>query len=480
MTRRRLRIAGTAFGALLVPACAGLQPDATVMHPPVQGPHVAVRPPAAPGAGPTTQAAKPRTAEKFATERTEGPAFASAAPPVVERPKPALPVVPAPTPSGPTLTPPPVIEQTKHEIKIEVPAPADPPRITAPVPTPGPVKPAPEPVPDAEGVIRPSWPTIKGLPTEPSVKDEPKLTLPAPGETPPAATQPVAPPPDKAPMLAPVEAPAVIAPPPPAPAALPPGVIGSSIHKSNASPASDIIVAEAVAPAVEPPATPTIVDRPLPFEQPLPAAGESPIVKAVRAFQENKPDEAVACLKGYDPATQQVLLSLLPVLGRVGEGKLQQMKPEEMDVLLDQVSRVPHMLRPRASLQAANVRLCREVHNFAHVEPFPDRHEFRPGDIVYLYMELTTFSCVPDPKGGYTVTLASSLELKDSAGAVVWRADPKEAADHVSTPPQDYYRNFRLCVPGVAPGVYTLTVKTNDRPSGRETSKAIELRVGAR
>jgi hypothetical protein len=120
------------------------------------------------------------------------------------------------------------------------------------------------------------------------------------------------------------------------------------------------------------------------------------------------------------------------------------------------------------------------VHNFAHVEPFPDRHEFRPGDVVYLYMELANFSCVPVPKGGYTVTLASSLELKDSSGVVVWRADPKEAADHVSTPPQDYYRNFRLCVPGVAPGVYTLMVKTTDRPTGREASKAIEMRVGAR
>ena len=137
----------------------------------------------------------------------------------------------------------------------------------------------------------------------------------------------------------------------------------------------------------------------------------------------------------------------MPALVRLGEGKLQQMKPEEMDVLLEQLTQVPSMLRPRASLQANNVRLCREVHNFAHVEPFPDRHVFRPGDIVYLYMELANFSRVPSPKGGYTITLASSLELRDSAGGLVWRADPKEVPDHVSTPPQDYYRNFRLSIP---------------------------------
>ena len=82
--------------------------------------------------------------------------------------------------------------------------------------------------------------------------------------------------------------------------------------------------------------------------------------------------------------------------------------------------------------------------------------------------------------GGYTITLANSLELKDQSGAVVWRADPKETADAVSTPPQDYYRNFRLCIPAVPPGTYTLAVKTIDRPTGREVRKAIEVRVAAR
>ena len=469
MTRRRLRIAGTAFGTLLVPACAGFQPDATVMHPPVQGPHVAVRPPNAPVLGQTTQAAKPRTADKFATERTEDRTFASVAPTTTEASTPALPVVPAPTPSGPALTVQPGIEQSKHEIKIDVPAPADPPRIVPPTPDLAPVKPAPEPVPDAEGVIRPNWPTIKGLPTEFPGKDEPKLALPVPGELVPPATRPVALPPDKEPMLTPGESPAVIAPPPPAPAPLPPGVIGSSIHKSNASPAGEITVAEAIVAA-----GPTNADKP------RATAGESALLNAVRAFQENRPDEAVACLKAYDPATQQVLLSLLPALGRLGEGKLQELKPEEMDVLLEQLTKVPTILRPRASLQANTVRLCREVHNFAHVEPFPDRHEFRGGDIVYLYMELANFSCVPDQTGGYTITLASNIELRDSTGTVVWKADPKDVPDKVSSPPQDYYRNFRLSIPNVQSGTYTLAIKTTDRPTGREVQKTVELRVGVK
>src|SRR3954469_7021957 len=84
---RRLRIAGTAFGALLVPACAGFQPDATVMHPVGPAQSVGVKPPA--GASPTL-AAKPRVVEKFAEGRTdEAPVspFATTA----ERPKPTPP-----------------------------------------------------------------------------------------------------------------------------------------------------------------------------------------------------------------------------------------------------------------------------------------------------------------------------------------------------------------------------------------------------
>jgi hypothetical protein len=455
---RRLRIAGTAFGALLVPACSGFQPDATVTHPAVSAQPPAVKPPNAPLLG-QSQAAKPRVVEKFAEGRSEDSAFS------MDRPKPPA----QPMPTGVPIASPSALEQTKVEARVEAPSLPDPPRVVPTVPDRGVIKPAPEPVPDAEGVIRPNWPTIKGMPSELPAKDEPKLTLPTPGELPPSATKPVVPPPDPGPVVAPDNPPAIIAPPPVSPPALPPGVIGSSIHKANASPASEISIAEAIAPVAPPTA-----------EKSVPAAADSPILRAVRAFQDNKPDEAVECLKAYDPATQQILLSLLPALGRLGDGKLQQMKPEEMDILLEQLTKVPNMLRPRASLQSNNVRLCREVHNFAHVEPFPERHVFRPDDIVYLYMELANFSCVPDQAGGYTVTMASSLELKDGAGNVVWRVQPKDVPDKVSSPPQDYYRNFRLSIPNVSAGTYMLAIKTTDRPTGRSVEKSVELRIGVR
>ena len=191
-------------------------------------------------------------------------------------------------------------------------------------------------------------------------------------------------------------------------------------HQAHASPAA------AVAPFPAPaPALPAIDPKP---KLPTPAADridvpsdDTPLIRAIKAFQRHRPDLAVTELKACDPITQQALLSLVPALVRLSDTKLNEIKAEEMDVIVEQLSRVPSMLRQRASLRASNVCLCREVHNFGHVDPFANGHQFRPGDIVYLYMELANFSCPHDPKAGYAITMASALEMSDAAGKVVWR-----------------------------------------------------------
>ncbi|HJZ91281.1 MAG TPA: hypothetical protein VKE40_10450, partial [Gemmataceae bacterium] len=352
---RRLRIASTAFGAMLVPACAGFQPDPPMIKP--------VNPPIPTAAGyrptpptPTAVAAqppKPRIMERFADGRPDP----APAPVFVREPLPAI------DPSRHTE-----VTAIEHRSPETTPGPLDPPRINLPVFSGGLSTPPPEPVPDLDGVIRtPHWPVIKGFSSDPLImpKSVPNIVAPPPGELPSVLIPPSAP--AERSSLKPENIPAALVQPPvtapAAPATLPPGVIGSSVHQSNASPAGAVGV-----------------DSPLPAEltmtDQIPQSGESALLLAVRACQQNKPDEAVEYLKSYDPATQQILLALMPALVRFSEGKLQQMKPEEMDVLLEQLNRVPNMLRSRASLQANNVRLCREVHNFAHVEPFPDRHVF--------------------------------------------------------------------------------------------------------
>ncbi len=435
-------MAGTALGAFLVPACMHLTP----VEPPSQDPRAPTNPIGyRPMPGAINTASKgPR--EQFASGRSEPTTT------VVARPAPTP--AEAPKPAEPVESNPPirtignsVVEPTKptppETTPAPKPAPVDPPRvIMSPAEA---TKPPIEPVPDAEGVIRPPKPVIPGAPpiTEPPISNPP-MSPTARADVPP----PMMPPIQEAPKPYKIE---------PAPAAIGTPPMVALMHQANATPPMS-------------PMAPT----------PIVSDGDSPLLLAVRAFQRNRPDEAIEHLKPYEPATQQILLSLMPAMVRLTEGKLQQMKPEEMDALLEQFSRVTPMLRPRASLQASAVRLCREVHTFAHVEPFPERYLYRAGDVVHLYMELANFSSVPDSKGFYRIELSSTLELRDGANSVVWRADPKDVPDIVSSPPQDYYRAFRLCVPNVPPGSYTLSIKTTDRPTGREVRKAVEFRVGSR
>jgi hypothetical protein len=210
---------------------------------------------------------------------------------------------------------------------------------------------------------------------------------------------------------------------------------------------------------------------------PAPSPHDSPLLLAIRALQENRPSDATAAFRQHDPVTQQLLLALLPPVMHLAEGKLPTMKPDEVDVLLEQLTRVPNMLRTRASLQVTKAQLCREVHSFAKIEPFPARHAFRSGDMVHLYVELANFSCAPDAKGGYAIALASSLEVRDAAGNIVWRADPKEEPDRVSSAPLDYYRAYRFSVPNLTGGTYSLALRIVDRPTGRDVRKTIDFRV---
>jgi hypothetical protein len=463
--KRRLRIAGTAICACLVPACASVPSESIAKRPSVMPPVPSKQVASRPLSLPLLAAKNQPTDDHFAANRAEAtPTVVQRPVAVTEAPLPwddAKPVGKSSTEPGPTLP-------TETESKIVTlpgpneiaPAPVvTPPRLPSPPRLTEPEKPRPDPVPDAEGVIRANWPVIKGtiaLDQEPS---EP-LVLPPPSE-----------------LIPPAKSDEAAADPVPSPPKLPPGVIGSSIpHQSNASPF------EPSAPVLPPPSLESVVpEAPVsPAAAPLSHTDDNPIIRAMRSLQMNRPDDAVEHLKTYDATSQQLLMALLPPIVRLSEGNLNQMKPEEMDILLEQLSRVPNVIRTRASLQVNNLRLCREVHNFAHVEPFPNGHQFRPGDIVYLYMELANFSCTPSANGGYQVTIASGLEMRDAAGKIVWRADPKEVPDSVSTPPHDYYRNFRLSVPNVAPGAYTLSIKTTDRPTNREVVRTIEMRIGTR
>jgi len=458
MTRRRLYY-GLALGTLSLPACSALSP------------HSVMVPITPPGSLP------PRTGFVPAPSAPVEEQFAAG------RQVPVTPPIFKPLPTGSNKSGD-EIETVQYRETA-----AEPTLIASPRIRPAAAAIA-EPVADAEGIVRPHWPVIRG----PHSRHEVSPFMAPVYQAPPVIKEPSALPPSVS-RQEPAGPSAVIT----APTLSAETVIGASAHEVKSAPVIDT-PPPLIQPAAHKEATPVIpvpnhVKGPTSFVAPLftkdetpvatpvvlPAPSDTPLIQAVRAFQQNNPQGALEHLKAYDPATQQVLISMMPVLVQLSEGKLQTMKREEMDILLDQLTRVPPMLRSRASFQTSKLLLCREVQKFGLVDAFPAGHEFRPGDMVYLYAELANFTCAADSRDGFAVALASHLELKDEAGNAVWKADPREAPERVSSPPQDYYRAYRFCVPSsLAPGKYALSIRVTDKPTGREAAKAVEFRVGAK
>lgn len=216
---------------------------------------------------------------------------------------------------------------------------------------------------------------------------------------------------------------------------------------------------------------------------------ETILIQAIKAFQNKRPEEAVERLKHLEPANQEILMNLMPLIVRLGDGNVSTMQPEETAILIDRLQTAASMLKSKASLGAEHVCFCRGVRKFADVDPYDPRHEFRPGDMVFLYAELKNFTCeaLPavrvvngpaTPSKGFAIRLGATLELRDARYSLVWRTDLNKN-DYALTPPQDYYHTYRFCVPDKLPaGTYTLWLNIIDKPTGRTFRKPVEMRVG--
>ena len=214
-----------------------------------------------------------------------------------------------------------------------------------------------------------------------------------------------------------------------------------------------------------------------------PTAPESPLVLAIRAFQAKEPSRAVDYLKQYDPANQEMLLTLMPILVRLGENSVGSMSPDELAIYLEQLQGVSGLLRPRAALKADTVCFCRRVLKFGKYEALEADHQYQAAEPVELYFELRNFTWEPPTTGKkvYGMRLGSTLEIRDAERRIVWRRD-LTTTDTRQTPPMDYYLVYRFALPELPPGAYTLDVQVVDQLDSvrRFVRRSLELRMGPR
>ncbi len=236
-------------------------------------------------------------------------------------------------------------------------------------------------------------------------------------------------------------------------------------------------------PEVQPASAPAL-PPPLPL---APRPPEAPLVAALRCVLEKHPAEALPLLQRYDKTDQDLLLALLPLAARIGEGELERISPEEMAAILDQLHALTLALRPRAALTLDKMCFCRQINNFGQYEPLPPDHPFRAGggdrlgERVQVYVEVKNFTsrlCGPV----YETALSSKLEIFDAQKqqVCIWNR-PREVVRSQS-PWEDYYINFLFNLPRLPQGLYTLRVTVRDEasPPGRaprEASGSLDFQV---
>ena len=288
-----------------------------------------------------------------------------------------------------------------------------------------------------------------------------------------------------------------------------PGLVDPSAYHPHPPLNADHKPTDPVQPAhfpADPPSAPSAPpvktdDPPPPPPVPLPppdgpvvqadkAPQDPPIVTALRYLLQNRSPDALEQLRAYDGASREVLLTLLPLAARVGDGGLDHATPQEAAVLLDQVRQVEALLRPRAALALDKVCFCRQIRGFGDCEPWPPDHVFQPenddrrGERIQVYGEVRNFTCRPRD-GAYEMSLAGVVEIRDFANHVACRIDFPAGVERSQTPRQDYFINFPFHLPRLPEGRYTLHVRVKDMlapasddAAPRTVGRSIDFTVG--
>lgn len=219
---------------------------------------------------------------------------------------------------------------------------------------------------------------------------------------------------------------------------------------------------------------------PFPFTQPFAPAPEPPLVGALRAYMEERPERAIELMRALDRPNQEFVLSVMPLLVR-GAGADLSRDAVANAVLADQLHAAAQRLEPRAALRVEKALFCRDVRGFGRYTPWTDTDPYRPHEIAQLYLELRNLVSVP-ANDSYVTAVNALVEVRDANNRLVEQIDPDDprGARRVSvvkferkltsrSPLHDFHVLYYFSAPPV-PGVYTITVELRDA-AGRRTTK---------
>jgi hypothetical protein len=220
---------------------------------------------------------------------------------------------------------------------------------------------------------------------------------------------------------------------------------------------------------------------PFPFAQPFAPPPDPPLVGAMRAYVEGRPERAIELIRALDRPNQEFVLSVLPLLARGATADLTRDAVANA-VLADQLHAAATRLEPRAALRVEKALFCLDVAGFGRYTPRSDADPYKPNGTAQLYLELRNLASAP-AGDGYTTAVTALVEVRDANNRLVPQIDPDDKPRHTRrvsvvkfdkvessrSPLHDFHILYYFSVPQ-APGVYTITVELRD-PTGRRTTK---------
>jgi hypothetical protein len=229
--------------------------------------------------------------------------------------------------------------------------------------------------------------------------------------------------------------------------------------------------------------TPPNAVKPAGFEPgllpPITMPPEPPLLAAMRAYTEGRPERAIEIIRTLDKPNQDFVLSLLPVLARGATADFTN-DPATTGAIVDQLHATAGRLETRAALRIEKVTFCSEVAGFGRYNARPDANPYKPNEQAELYLELRNLG-QQQTGDGYLSHVTATVEIRDAHGKLVEQIDPNDWRRRIPSVKfdkrivtrsalHDFYVYYAFAAPAT-PGVYSITFQLSDS-TGRRTVKS--------
>lgn len=192
-----------------------------------------------------------------------------------------------------------------------------------------------------------------------------------------------------------------------------------------------------------------------------------------------QPQRAQSAIPGLNPSEQEFWTALFWAVSNYFDAQSTPDAAARAALTLEQLEYARSRLQQQAALELKRVSFCYKINSFGNFESWP-RDEFRPGQTVLLYAEVSNFESRPQAEGRFDTRLKSYIEIRRGGadGELIEQNTLPATEDTCRSPRRDYFHSYTIDLPQyLSPGPYTLVLKVEDEFSGKSAVHAISFLI---